>query len=105
MEKNNLEWYVYYHESNGSKIVAWNIFKNWRFNEEVRILLSKKDITKEDFSIILNMKLKYCFWSKTEYEIVLSPWVGRATDVKVDIYDQVALNWDRFVEYVWSFKK
>ena len=46
----------------------------------------------------------YYFWSKCEYEIILSPWTGRADDIKIDIYDQIMMNFDRFVGYVWSFK-
>lgn len=50
----------------------------------------------------------YWFWSKCEYEIVISPWVGRnkeEAEVKIDIHDQVMLNFDRFVDYCWSFKE
>lgn len=50
----------------------------------------------------------YWFWSKCEYEIVISPWVGRnkeEAEVKIDIYDQVMLNFNRFVDYCWSFKE
>lgn len=35
----------------------------------------------------------YCMW--------ISPAVGK----KVDIYEQVKLNWDIFVDYVWSHKR
>lgn len=24
---------------------------------------------------------------------------------KIDVYDQIQLNWDEFVEYVWGFRK
>lgn len=50
----------------------------------------------------------YWFWSKCEYEIVISPWVGRnkeEAEVKIDIHDQVMLNFNRFVDYCWSFKE
>ena len=46
----------------------------------------------------------YYMWSKSEYEIIVSPWVGRAEDIKIDVYSQVHMNWDRFVDYVWSFR-
>ena len=44
-------------------------------------------------------------WSKCEYEIILSPWTGRADDIKIDIYDQIMMNWNSFVDYVWSLKE
>lgn len=46
----------------------------------------------------------YYMWSKCEYEIILSPWTGRADDIKIDVYDQIMMNFDKFVDYVWSFK-
>lgn len=46
----------------------------------------------------------YYFWSKCEYEIILSPWTGRADDIKIDVYDQIMMNFDSFVDYCWSFK-
>ena len=47
----------------------------------------------------------YYMWSKSEYELILHPWSGDANDVKIDIYDQVTMNWGSFVDYVWKFRK
>ena len=99
-----MEWYVYYYDFNGQKIVTWNIFRNWVFKESVEKLLKDKKLNRKEFAEKLKTKLMYCFWSKTEYEVIISPWVGKGDEEKIDIYDQVMLNFDRFVEYVWSFK-
>lgn len=61
-----------------------------------------------EFKEKLRKELMYWFWSKCEYEVVISPWVGRnkeEAEVKIDIHDQVMLNFDRFVDYCWSFKE
>lgn len=97
------EWYVLYSDSNARKIVKWNIFKHGAFKKEVDKLL-KENLTKDDFSEKLKRLLMYYMWSKSEYEIIVSPWVGRAEDIKIDVYSQVHMNWDRFVDYVWSFR-
>lgn len=47
----------------------------------------------------------YYFWSKSQYEVLILPWVGKADDIKIDIYDQVMMNWDKFSEYVWTNKE
>ena len=46
----------------------------------------------------------YRFWSKFEWELVLTEWTGRdnPTQKKVDVYDQLLLNWDRFIDYLWE---
>lgn len=104
MAKNKMEWYVFYHDSNKQEIIKWNIFNHGFFTKEVNKLLKEK-LTKEEFSEKLRNKLMYYMWSRAEYEVVITPWVGQAEDEKVDIYDQVRMNWDRFANYVWSFRK
>ena len=63
------------------------------------------DKVKEQFEKELDRKLLYSFWSKCEYEttIYMASWVGRSEPIKIDIYSQVKLNWNRFVDYCWSF--
>lgn len=105
MEVIFIEWYVYYHDSNAQKIIKWNVFNHGSFKNEVDKLLKEK-VTKEEFIDKLERQLMYYFWSKCQYEIILiSPWTGRADDIKIDIYDQIMMNFNRFVDYVWSFKE
>lgn len=46
-------------------------------------------------------------WCKCEHEVVVGPWIGdfEKEGVKVDIYEQIRMNWDLFVEYVWDQKR
>lgn len=124
-----MTWNVYNHDINGGKIKVYNVFKHSSFNEDIQKLL-KEDLTYDEFSEKLNRTAQYYFWSKAECEIVLTSWVPHIdneeldrliterekrrtyryyvnldVDEKVDIYSQLRLNWDAFVEYVLSFKK
>lgn len=99
-----MEWNVYYHDSNARKIIQWNIFKHGSFRKEAYDLL-KSDLNKEDFIEQLRKSLMYYFWSRSEYEVLILPWVGEADDIKIDIYNQVMMNWNKFSEYVWSNKE
>lgn len=99
-----MEWYVYYENFNAKKIVKWNIFNHCKFKEEVEKLLHR-NLSREDFSGKLKDCLLYYFWAKSEYEILISPRIGDAKDIKVDIFDQVMINFERFVDYVWHFSE
>lgn len=99
-----MEWYVYYHDFNAQKIIKWNVFNHGAFKKEINTLLKEK-IDKDDFSEKLKREVMYYFWSKCEYEIILAPWIGRADVTKIDIYDQIMMNFDRFVDYCWLFKE
>lgn len=79
------------------------MFNHGSFKNEVDMILKEK-LSKEVFAEKLRREAMYYFWSKCEYEIILSPWTGRADNIKMDIYDQIMMNWDKFVDYVWSFK-
>ena len=50
----------------------------------------------------LRHELMYHFWSRCEYEVLIKEWCGREAERKVDIYEQLMLNWDRFIDYCWS---
>lgn len=102
---NNMVWNVYYHNINEDKIVAFNVLSHASFKHYTEKFL-KECHTKEEFAIELHNELQYYFWCRAEYEVVIGPWVGGRIDgIKVDIYQQVMLNWEIFVDYVWSFKE
>lgn len=101
-----MEWYAYYHDSNARKIRPCNVFDHGDFRRDVEKLLKKKDIDRDAFSKELRSTMMYYFWSKCEYEVlIIKEWVGPSAETKVDIFGQVALNWERFVDYLWGLRK
>lgn len=98
-------WNVYHYNMNVRKIETFNIFRHGRFRADVEKSLAECS-DKETFADRLNRDLQYYFWSKYEYELFLVPWSHEKNEdeVKIDIYKQVRLNWDVFVDYVWSYK-
>lgn len=96
-----MEWNVYYHDFNHQKITTYNVFNHGSFNQEIN-QLSQKNLNKSEFTEQLRIITMYYFWSKTEWEVIVSPWVGKGDDEKIDVYDQLKLNWNKFVDYVWN---
>lgn len=131
----NLEWNVFRYDVNKQKIVTFNIFNHWKFDEDVQKSLKKfKD--KDEFAEQLRHDLFYYFCSKCEYEVIITSFptyitmneldrlneerdshkekygkepvhlnVCPDTGNKIDIYEQVMNNFDIFVDYVWNSKK
>ena len=86
------------------------------------------------FAQAVRDSLQYAYWSKCEWETIITSWppyvdgeeidrlskekdecikersVFYRTDVnlligyKIDVFTQVMLNWDRFIDYVWNNK-
>ena len=67
--------------------------------------LSQDNLSIDEFADGLKKYLMYYFWSKCEYEIILSPWTGQADDIKIDVYDQIMMNFDRLVDYCWNERR
>lgn len=106
-----LEWNVYIGNFQNSAD-KYNIFNHWRFFEDCQRNYKKNKDDKDVFLKQLRRDLMYYFWSKTEWEVVITHWPPHRDDeerfnkesIKVDVFDQVRLNWDVFCDYVWSHK-
>ena len=157
-----LEWNVYNEDINNREIEIYNIFNHGGFlkglnqmfknikKESDKYLkennldadLSTKELNKynkymeafEDEA--LRRECSYYFWSKSEYEIVLTSWppymevedidklkqeveehdskwnwkqqkvnVPLTIAKKIDIYEQLRLNWDAFKRYIFEHEK
>lgn len=101
--KYNLSWYVYHQDANSGKIEKWDIFRHGRFTDDVNKLM-RQSISRSSFSEEIDCILSYYFWSKSEYEIILKNWIGKDCEIKIDVYDQVMLNFDKFIDYLWEIK-
>lgn len=127
-------WNVYREDFNRGAIVTYNIFDHGGFSQDVKRLLkediSKDEFIerlrlslyyyfghKAEHEVVitswpvyidkaeldrLNNEYEECNnkWGHYPYKINVSPDVGK----KIDIYSQVMMNWEQFVEYVWSNK-
>ena len=99
-------WNVYRYNMNSRKTEVFNIFNHSSFCEMVKKLKKCKDITKAEFAEELRTILMRYYWCKCEWEIAISGLFQVDADhaEKIDIYSQVRLNWNTFVDYVWEIK-
>lgn len=56
----------------------------------------------ELIEIELRRKCQYYFWSKCEYEVIVTGWPDTKTERKIDIYDQLDANWETFKKMVFE---
>ena len=83
-------------------ITTYNIFNNLSF---MAGLMDLKARFKKDNSIVLKEQIKkllmYSFWSKAEYEIIIKSLFEKE-EHKIDVYEQVMLNYDVFYDYLMN---
>lgn len=96
-----LKWNVYRHSFNEKEFEVFNVFHHASFRKSVEKYLKEKDLIKDKFEERIRREAMYYFWCKCEYEIVLKQWTGPDCEQKIDIFDQLQLNWDHFIDYLW----
>ena len=97
-----LEWKVFVSDFNGKEINEYNVFDHMRFYEDCKKNARKNIHNYEAFCEQLRIDLMYYFWSKCEWEIILTDWPRGEHSEKIDVWDQVRLNWEHFCNYVWA---
>ena len=105
-KKQPLQWYVYYENFNGKRIEPFNVFDHGSFLEDTKKNYKKNKKNFDTFSEQLQRDARYYFWSKCEWEIILSNWPPskqEPIEEKIDVFDQLQLNWDYFVQYTWNW--
>lgn len=108
IKKPDLCWNVYYENWNAREIQIRNIFDHYSFVKDCAKDLRKLKDDKEAAEERIRRNLLYYFWSKCEHEVLITAWVNpRNEDIdrKVDIYEQVYINWHVFFEYLWEHRK
>lgn len=130
-----LEWFVYRENWNSRKIEMFNIFDHSRFYNDVKKALKKfdnkeefakevkKSLTlcywcKSEYEIVITTWSPYITMSELDrlnkerektlsqydrepHRLHINPEVGE----KVDIFSQVAMNYNVFIDYLWSHKR
>ena len=83
MNVKDLKWNVYCGDINGKKIKIFNIFEHNRFCEDIERYF-KKYKNKDEFAAHLRHSLMYYYWSKCEWEVVVTEWVPHITIKELD---------------------
>lgn len=98
---------VKHYNCNGNKIEDYDVLK--RRESEIK-KLKKKSATKAEFADALRREFMWRFWSKAEWELVvtktadgrviLSPWCGSRDPglSSIDITDDPTFDWSGFVD-------
>ena len=108
MIKIPVEWNVYYYNYNSRKVETHNVFNHWRFVEYSAKAIKKFKDDKKSLEEQIRRELMYYYWSKYEWEVIVAPFTSNPKEEeekKLDVYEQVMLNWNIFFEYFWEHRK
>ena len=104
----SLSWLVWYYNFNAQKIEQYDVFRHGGFLRECRDAAGKYGEDRAAFEEEIRRSLLYYYWSKCEWEIILSGWPPSRDGQearKVDVYSQVMINRELFMDYVWNHRE
>lgn len=107
MDKTELTWNVYIGNATHGTIEEYNIFSHDYFLDGLKkISRAYKDTQREEFCEHMRKELLYYFWGRVQWEVIIDHWPPKDDfhDKKVDVYEQVRLNWEPFCDYVWAHR-
>lgn len=102
-----LEWNVLRYNINAKQIQVFNIFHHTGFLKDVVSTVKKYGCDKEMVDVKIRSDAMYHFWSRSEYEVIVTPFSGNvdmSSTSKIDIYYQLCLNWRRLIDYIYDHK-
>lgn len=98
--QNKLVYNVYKEDNNS--IGNYNIFDHLYLTIEELRVMKFESLDKEAFGERLKSRLRYCFWCKSECEILIGGIHNNSKEQKIGIYDQLMMNYPLLVDYVWE---
>lgn len=100
----DLEWFAFYQDFNSDKLIFTNVFRSNFVEDILKRVKSKSQFRKIDSYDSLKEAIRtefvHDYWSKSEYEVIVSNWSGKDFEQKIDIWYQLEPNLDRITEYV-----
>ena len=88
---------------NTKKFVPYNIFT---YLEREFKKSSLKDMSKESLMSWILDKSRYMFWSRCEYEVILSPWPpNENVSRKIDVFEQIEMNIEVITDMFYNYHK
>ena len=93
--------YNVYKEDNTS-IRSYNIFDHLYLTIEELRVMKIETLDKEAFGERLKARLRYCFGSRSECEVLIGGIHNSSKEQRIDIYHQLMMNYPLLLNYVWE---
>ena len=102
-----LSWVVWREDVNAGVIERFNVFDHSGFLKECHDAAVQYPDNRHAFEEAITRGLRYYYWCKCEWEVIVSGWPptrdGREA-IKVDVFTQISMNYERFMDYLWDHR-
>lgn len=101
IKKLNLKWYAFnsnHKTKEDTKLEMYNVLYNDMLYDVDKVIDDTGDY--EQIKAEVRISLMHRFWSRSEYEVIVSNWTGYDFEQKIDIWYQLYANLDLITEYL-----
>lgn len=96
-----IEFKVINWDTNSDRLVHYDVmpyiyseFEKYRKRNKLAI----KNVTFEELKKFINDTAKYRYWSRCEYEVIVTGWPVSRNTYKLDVYEQIKMNLDNITQ-------
>lgn len=86
---------------NGKNLTTTDVLPYFR-DEYKRAKKNERPQTINEWKEFIKRWGMYRYWSRCEYEIIVSPWPTHGKSVKIDVWDQINSNIDIIAEILYE---
>lgn len=87
-----MKFYAFMQDLNSDKLIYTNVIRQDLIDRVKKAI--KKNYTYDEIKEEVKRELMFCYWSKSEYEVIVSNWGGKDFEKKIDIWYQLEPNLD-----------
>lgn len=107
-KKKPLEFFAFMHDFNTKKLIRTNVLAMFQDKKEIKSLIKRRQVSNfEEFKDALRINLMSRYWSRAEYEVLISDLIynkDRDDEVfKVDVWWQIEPNLDIITRLVQEY--
>ena len=96
-----IEFKVINWDTNSDRLVHYDVmpyiyseFEKYRKRKKLAI----KDVTFEELKKFIDDIARYRYWSRCEYEVIVTGWPVNRNTYKLDVYEQIKMNLDNITQ-------
>lgn len=94
IKRNPTPFYVINEDINSREFKKYNVMPYFINCYKEARKKKKQPKTFDEFKEFVKSNSMYMYWSRCQYEIVLTDWPSQSMSKKIDIHWQLMMNWD-----------
>lgn len=95
-----MKWNCFAWNFNTDKLYWFNVLNDDLLKDIEATYKAKRTTNRADFSEVVKRWAMWHYWSKCEWEVIITDWPKYNNEYKMDVFEQLEANWEIFTDYL-----